>query len=84
MTRVSFNVLNRKVHYWASFVAALPLLIMIAAACCSVEEALGLGAAVEHRTIDTVDRLEGILTSLKTVADMDVRLDERVANGAIC
>jgi uncharacterized iron-regulated membrane protein len=27
---VSFNVLNRKVHYWASFIVAVPLLVMIA------------------------------------------------------
>jgi hypothetical protein len=27
---VTFNVLNRKVHYWASFVVALPLLAIIA------------------------------------------------------
>lgn len=26
---MSFNVLNRKIHYWASFIAAVPLLIMI-------------------------------------------------------
>jgi hypothetical protein len=26
---VSFNVLNRKVHYWASFIVAIPLLIII-------------------------------------------------------
>ena len=24
-----FNILNRKVHYWASFIAAIPLLVMI-------------------------------------------------------
>jgi len=26
---VSFNVLNRRVHYWASFIISIPLLIMI-------------------------------------------------------
>lgn len=26
---MSFNVLNRKIHYWASFIAAIPLLIII-------------------------------------------------------
>lgn len=29
MGTVSFNVLNRKVHYWASFIVALPLLVII-------------------------------------------------------
>ena len=24
-----FNVLNRKVHYWGSFIVAVPLLVMI-------------------------------------------------------
>jgi hypothetical protein len=27
---VSFNVLNRKVHYWIGFGAALPMIVMIA------------------------------------------------------
>ena len=27
---MKLNVLNRKVHYWASFIVALPLLVMIA------------------------------------------------------
>ena len=26
---MSFNVLNRKVHYWISFGAALPIIVMI-------------------------------------------------------
>lgn len=28
--RVHFNVLNRKVHYWASFIVAIPVLVIIA------------------------------------------------------
>jgi hypothetical protein len=27
---VSFNVLNRRIHYWIGFAAALPLIVMIA------------------------------------------------------
>ena len=26
---MKFNILNRKIHYWASFIVALPLLVMI-------------------------------------------------------
>ena len=93
MTRVSFNVLNRKVHYWASFVAALPLLIMIGSGLLlQSKKHWAWVQPVEHRgtgSTPSID-LEGILTSLKTVADMNVtgwddvnRLDVRPGRGIV-
>ena len=93
MARVSFNVLNRKVHYWASFIAALPLLIMIGSGLLlQSKKHWAWVQPVEHRgtgSTPSID-LEGILTSLKTVADMNVtgwddvnRLDVRPGRGIV-
>lgn len=90
---MQFNILNRKVHYWASFVAALPLLIMIASGLLlQSKKHWSWVQPVEHRgtgTTPAID-LQGILTSLKTVPDMNVtswedvnRLDVRPGRGVV-
>ena len=88
-----FNILNRKVHYWASFIAAIPLLIMIGSGLLlQAKKHWAWVQPVEHRgtgTTPSID-LDGILTSLKTVPDMDVagwddvsRLDVRPGRGVV-
>lgn len=90
---MSFNILNRKVHYWASFIAAVPILVMIGSglllqskkhwAWVQPSESRGTGRA------PSID-LEGILASLKTVHEMNVtswddvnRLDIRPGRGMV-
>jgi uncharacterized iron-regulated membrane protein len=90
---MSFNVLNRKVHYWAGFLAALPLLVMIGSGLLlqakkqwtwvQPAEVRGTG------TTPVVD-FNGILASLKTVPEMQVatwddvnRLDVRPGRGMV-
>jgi uncharacterized iron-regulated membrane protein len=90
---MAFNILNRRVHYWASFCVAIPLLVMIASGLLlqskkhwswvQPDEKRGTGTA------PTID-LEGILTALKTVPDMNVkgwddvnRLDVRPGRGMV-
>ena len=64
---MSFNVLNRKVHYWASFIAAVPLLVMIASGLLlQMKKHWVWVQPVEHRGTGTTPAIdfEGILTSL--------------------
>ncbi len=85
--------MNRKVHYWAAFLSALPILVMIGTglllqskkhwAWVQPSEIRGTGKA------PAID-LEGILTSLKTVTGMNVsswndvnRLDVRPGKGVV-
>ena len=73
---MSFNVLNRKVHYWASAIVAIPALVLIGSGLLlqskkhwswvQPAELRGTG------TTPSID-LEGILASVKTVPGMDVR-----------
>lgn len=73
---MSFNILNRKVHYWASSAVAIPLLVMIVSGLllqlkkqwCWVQpgELRGTGTA-------PVLDLEAILAIVKTVPDLAVR-----------
>jgi hypothetical protein len=90
---MSFNVLNRKVHYWAAFVAAGPLLVMIASGLLlQTKKHWAWVQPVEHRgtgEAPSID-LEGILASLKTVPEMKVeswadvnRLDVRPGRGVV-
>ena len=90
---MSFNVLNRKVHYWAAFIAAVPLLVMIGSgSALQMKKHWAWVQPVEHRgtgTVPAID-LEGILTSLKTVPEMKVeswadvnRLDVRPGRGVV-
>ena len=91
MATVSFNVLNRKIHYWASFIVAIPLLVMIGTglllqlkkqwAWVQPPEQRGTGKS-------PVIGFHDILESLKRVPDMGVaswsdvnRLDVRPDKG---
>ena len=90
---MSFNVLNRKVHYWAAFIAAVPLLVMIASGLLlQMKKHWTWVQPVEHRgtgNAPAID-LEGILASLKTIPEMKVeswadvnRLDVRPGRGVV-
>jgi hypothetical protein len=90
---VSFNVLNRKVHYWIAFAAALPMLIMIGSGLfLQSKKHWAWVQPVEHRgtgTTPAID-LDGILAALRTVPDMHVqtwddvnRLDVRPGRGVV-
>jgi uncharacterized iron-regulated membrane protein len=88
---MSFNVLNRKIHYWISFAAALPMIVMIGSGLLlqskkhwtwvQPTEQRGTG------TTPSID-LDDILAALKTVPGMNVqtwddvnRLDVRPGRG---
>jgi hypothetical protein len=90
---MSFNVLNRKVHYWISFGAALPMIVMIGSGLflqskkhwtwVQPEEQRGTG------TVPIIS-LEDILAAVKTVPGMNVetwddvnRLDVRTNKGVV-
>ena len=90
---MSFNVLNRKVHYWAAFIAAVPLLVMIASGLLlQMKKHWSWVQPVEHRgtgEAPAID-LEGILARLKTIPGMKVeswadvnRLDVRPGRGVV-
>ncbi|HWI20969.1 MAG TPA: hypothetical protein VNT81_24610 [Vicinamibacterales bacterium] len=90
---MSFNVLNRKVHYWISFGAALPMIVMIGSGLLlQGKKQLAWVQPVEQRGTGTVPviGLDEILTSLKSAPDMDVqswddvnRLDVRPGRGVV-
>ncbi|MEO7275829.1 MAG: PepSY domain-containing protein [Vicinamibacterales bacterium] len=90
---MSFNVLNRKVHYWASLIIAIPMLVMIASGLVlQTKKHWSWVPPVEHRGTGTVPALDmqGILTSLQAVPEMNVegwhhvnRLDVRPARGVV-
>jgi hypothetical protein len=90
---MSFNVLNRRVHYWIAFGAALPMIVMIGSglllqgkkqfAWVQPTEQRGTG---KTPAID----LDGILAALRTVPEMQVqswddvnRLDVRPGRGVV-
>jgi hypothetical protein len=90
---MAFNVLNRKIHYWASFFSALPLLVIIGSGLLlQAKKHWTWVQPVELRGTGTepaID-LEGILASLKTVPGMNVqgwddvnRLDVRPGRGMV-
>lgn len=90
---MSFNFLNRKIHYWASFMVAIPLLVMIASGLLlQAKKHWSWVQPIENHgtgTTPTLD-LEGILVSLKTVPEMNVRgwddvnrLDVRPGRGMV-
>ena len=87
---MSLNVLNRRVHYWIGFAAALPVLVMIGSglllqakkqsAWVQPPEVRGTGSS------PAID-LEAVLASVKTVSAMNVeswddvnRIDMRIGN----
>ena len=90
---VQFNILNRKVHYWVSFTAALPLLIMIGSGLLlQSKKHWSWVQPAEYRgtgSVPSID-LEGILASVKQVPDLNVgswndvnRLDVRPGRGVV-
>jgi len=90
---MSFNTLNRQVHYWIGFAAALPLLVMIGSGLLlQAKKQWAWVQPAERRGTGTVPALdlEGILASLRTVPDMQVRdwddvnrLDVRPGRGVV-
>ena len=90
---MSFNVLNRKVHYWISFGAALPMIVMIASGLLLQSKKQWVWVQpVEQRGTGTVPVLtmDEILTALQSAPDMHVqswddvnRLDVRPGRGVV-
>lgn len=90
---MSFNVLNRNVHYWASFTVAVPLLVMICSGLLlQAKKQWNWVQPAEQRGTGTAPAIDfdGILTSLRTVPDMGVtswddvnRLDLRPGRGMV-
>lgn len=90
---MSFNVLNRKIHYWIGFGAALPMLVMIISGLLlQAKKQSTWVQPAEQRGTGTVPAIEmdGILSALKTVPDMNVqswddvnRLDVRPGRGVV-
>jgi len=90
---VRFNVLNRKIHYWVSFAAALPLIVMIGSGLLlQLKKQSSWVQPTERRgtgTVPAVD-LEGILASVQQVREAEVhswddvnRLDVRPGRGVV-
>lgn len=90
---MQFNVLNRRIHYWAGFAVALPILVMIGSGLLlQVKKHWTWVQPVEHRgtgKAPAID-LEGILASVKSVQEMNVRswddvnrLDVRPGRGMV-
>ena len=88
---MSFNVLNRKIHYWASFVVALPLLVIIGTGILlQLKKQWTWVQPTEHRGTGKapVIGLPELLESLKKAPGMGVtgwqdvnRLDVRIDRG---
>jgi hypothetical protein len=90
---MSLNVLNRKIHYWISFGAALPMIVMIGSGLLlQSKKHWAWVQPVEHRGTGTVPviGLHEVLDALKTVPGMEVqswddvnRLDVRPGRGVV-
>lgn len=90
---MAFNVLNRKIHYWASFAVAIPLLVMISSGLLlQGKKHWAWVQPVENRGTGTEPVLDfdGILAAIKRVPDMNVqswsdvnRLDVRPGRGMV-
>lgn len=88
---MSLNVLNRKIHYWISFAAAVPMLVMIASGLfLQSKKHWAWVQPVEHRGTGTEPAigLDDILVSLTTATGMNVqswhdvnRIDVRPGRG---
>jgi hypothetical protein len=88
---VHFNVANRKVHYWASFAAALPLLVIIASGLMlQMKKQWSFVQPAEQRGTGTVPEItfERLMLSLQSVPAVGVtgwhdvdRLDVRPDRG---
>lgn len=90
---MSFNVLNRKIHYWIAFGAALPMIVMIGSGLLlQAKKHWAWVQPVEHRGTGTapVIDFDGVLAALRTVPGMNVstwddvnRLDVRPGRGVV-
>lgn len=90
---MSFKILNRKVHYWASFAAAVPLLVMICTGLLlQAKKHWTWVQPAEQRGTGSVPvlDLEAILSSVKSVRELNVeswddvnRLDVRPGRGVV-
>ena len=90
---MAFNVLNRQIHYWASFAIAIPLLVMIASGLfLQAKKHWTWVQPAEQRGTGTqpVLNFDAILLALKGVPDMNVqswddvnRLDVRPRRGMV-
>lgn len=88
---MSFNVFNRKIHYWTSFIVAVPMAVMIGSGLLlQAKKQWTWVQPAEIRGTGTtpVIGLEAILAATRTVPDMQVqtwddvsRLDVRVDRG---
>ena len=90
---MSFNVLNRRIHYWIGFAAALPLIVMIASGLLlQAKKQWTWVQPAEQRgtgTTPLID-LDEVLAVLRTVPGMGVqswddvnRLDVRINRGVV-
>jgi hypothetical protein len=90
---VHFNVLNRRVHYWVAFAAAIPLLVIIASGVLlQSKKQWDWVQPPEHRGSGTEPRvgLDGILAAVQSVPELGVtswddvdRLDVRPGRGLV-
>jgi uncharacterized iron-regulated membrane protein len=90
---VSFNVLNRKVHYWIGFGAALPVLVMILSGLllqAKKQSTWVQPAEIRGTGTTPVVGLDAVLAAVKTVPGMNVqswddvnRLDMRISKGVV-
>ena len=90
---MSYNILNRKIHYWIGFGAALPMFVMIVSGLLlQSKKHWAWVQPVEVRGTGTepVIDLDGVLAALRTVPDMNVqswhevnRLDVRPGRGVV-
>jgi hypothetical protein len=90
---VTFNVLNRKVHYWASAIVAIPLLVMITSGLLlQAKKQWAWVQPAEHRGTGSspVLSLDDVLNRVKGVPEMHVkswddvnRLDVRPGRGVV-
>jgi uncharacterized iron-regulated membrane protein len=88
-----FNVLNRKVHYWASFIVAVPLgVIIVTGLLLQMKKQWTWVQPAERRGSGEVPALtlDQILDRVKTVPGIDVkgwedvnRLDVRPSRGMV-
>lgn len=86
-----FNVANRKVHFWASFIAAVPLLVMICSGIMlQMKKQWDFVQPPEHRGTGTAPAIDfaHIMAALRTVPSLGVtgwddvdRLDVRPGRG---
>jgi hypothetical protein len=90
---VSFNVLNRKIHYWASFIVAVPVLVIIGTGLLlQLKKQWTWVQPAEHRGTGTAPAigLADILESVKKAPGMGVagwddvnRMDVRIDRGLV-